>query len=147
MMTEEQQRRVAGLRAVIEAAAPTREGAPMEVRAAAVDLKLELRRGGTTARVLAAALGVHESTLCRWERESGVVTTAARAARPAAARGRGAGFRAVAVVAPKRTPPGVSSLPAAAPPTRAIRVAHAPSGLVIDGLDVDALSALLRSLS
>src|SRR5580704_18121148 len=70
MMTDEQKSKVAELKSVI-AAGTTAEGAPREVRVAAVSLKGELRRTGTTARALAGALGVHESTLCRWEREVG----------------------------------------------------------------------------
>ena len=31
--------------------------------------------------------------------------------------------------------------------TRGLRVAHAPSGLVIDGLDVETLAALLRRMA
>jgi len=34
-----------------------------------------------------------------------------------------------------------------APAPRSLRVAHAPSGLVIDGLDVESLAALLRRMS
>jgi hypothetical protein len=33
------------------------------------------------------------------------------------------------------------------PAAPALRMAHAPSGLVIDGLDVESLAALLRRLS
>jgi hypothetical protein len=31
--------------------------------------------------------------------------------------------------------------------TRGLRVAHAPSGLVVDGLDVETLAVLLRRMS
>ncbi len=147
MMTDEQKRQTAELRAAIEAAAPTREGAPTEVRAAAVALKRELRASGTaTARELVEALGVHESTLCRWEREPSV-SAGRRAASTKRGRGRGAGFRMVQVTPPGRAPSGATPVPVSTTTTRAIRVAHAPSGLVIDGLDVEALSALLRSMS
>ena len=71
MMTDEQKSRAAELKSAIAASATTADGAPREVRVAAVSLKGELRRTGTTARALAGALGVHESTLCRWEREVG----------------------------------------------------------------------------
>src|SRR5580704_3212855 len=57
MMTDEQKSKVAELKSVI-AAGTTAEGAPREVRVAAVSLKGELRRTGTTARALAGALGV-----------------------------------------------------------------------------------------
>ena len=73
MMTDEQKSKVAELRSVI-AAATRADGAPREARVAAVSLKRELRRTGTTARELAGVLGVHESTLCRWEREVGADT-------------------------------------------------------------------------
>jgi hypothetical protein len=65
-MTDEQRSKVAELKAAIAASTPTAGGAPQEVRSAAVAPKRELRREGTTARVLAAALGIHETTLCRW---------------------------------------------------------------------------------
>lgn len=64
-MTDEQKSKVAELKAAIAASAPTSGGAPREVRRAVVGLKRELRREGTTARELAAALGLHETTLCR----------------------------------------------------------------------------------
>ena len=111
MMTDEQKSKVAELKAAIAASAPATGGAPQEVRAAALVLRDELRQEGTTARVLARALGIHETTLCRWQH----VAVAARA----------------------------PSVPAA----RSLRVAHAPSGLVIDGLDVETLAALLRRMS
>jgi DNA-binding transcriptional regulator YiaG len=138
MITDEQKSKVAQLKAVIAAALTTREGAPQETRSAAVALKLEVKRSGTTARVLAAALGVHESTLSRWEREAGV--SCAPAAAPVGKR-RGASFRMVQVAA-TTTPVSVSPLAA-----RGLRVAHTPSGLVIDGLDVETLAALLRRMS
>src|SRR5512132_1115997 len=70
MMTDEQRAKVAELKAAIAASTPTTGGAAPEVRRAVLTLKRELRREGTTARVLAAALGVHETTLCRWEQDS-----------------------------------------------------------------------------
>ena len=56
MMTDEQKSKVAELRSVI-AAATRADGAPREARVAAVYLKRELRRTGTTARVLARRAG------------------------------------------------------------------------------------------
>jgi len=41
----------------------------------------------------------------------------------------------------------VASVAATASPSRSLRVAHAPSGLVIDGLDVETLATLLRRMS
>ncbi len=69
MMTDEQKSRVVELKVAIAATAGTLSGAPGEVRGAVVELKRDVHRGGTTARELAKELGVHESTLCRWERE------------------------------------------------------------------------------
>ena len=151
MMTGDQKSRVAALRARIAATAGT--GTPMTVRAAAVALKQELRRDGITARALAASVGIHESTLCGWERAAvtkqgpGVVT-AARSAKKT--RGRGAGFRQVEIAAAIAT--STSAVPSSllqAPmiATRGLRVAHGPSGLVIDGLDVEALAVLLTRMS
>lgn len=155
MMTDEQKSRVAELKSAI-AAVTTADGAPREVRVAAVSLKRELRRTGTTARELAGALCVHESTLCRWEREvggGGVVTARGevggrgkRRVRAAPqSRGHAARFRMVEVMTAPPTPreavPGVTLAP------RGLRVAHAPSGLVVDGLDVETLAALLRRMS
>ena len=42
------------------------------------------------------------------------------------------------------TMPTVAAVPSGA---RNLRVAHAPSGLVVDGLDVETLAALLRRMS
>jgi len=142
MMTDEQKSKVAELKAAIAASSPTTGGAPREVRVAALALKKDLHRGGTTARVLAAALGIHESTLCRWEHDgAGGGGVAVRAKR---GRSRGASFRMVQVMAP-----GVQSarVTSAAESARGLRVAHAPSGLVVDGLDVETLAALLRRMS
>ena len=66
-MTGEQKSKVAELKAEIAATAGA--GTPLKVRTAAVALKQELRRDGITARALARAVGVHESTLCGWERQ------------------------------------------------------------------------------
>ena len=142
-MTDEQKSRVAEVKGTLTALGKTREGAPRQVREAAVALKRDLQRTGTTARVLAAALEVHESTLCRWEKEVGgprgpAVGREGRARRPR--------FRMVNVAAPPlatRAPAPATSAPA----LRGLRAAHAPSGLVIDGLDVETLAALLRSMS
>jgi hypothetical protein len=144
MMTDEQKAKVAELKAQIAASATRPDGVPPEARAAALTLKKELRRDGTTARVLAAALGVHETTLCRWQRDDRVRRGPASTDKPATTtkkrRRRDAGFRMVQVAA--STPPA-----AATAPPRGLRVAHAPSGLVVDGLDVETLAALLRSMS
>jgi hypothetical protein len=141
MMTDDQKSKVAELKAAIAASAPATGGAPPEVRAAAVVLRDELRRAGTTARVLARALGIHETTLCRWQH------AAVPARKPSVsaqrARGGGAGFRMVEVAGAtlaRATSPSVRT-------TRSLRAAHAPSGLVIDGLDVETLAALLRRMS
>ena len=68
-MTDDQKSKVAELKALIAATATTSEGAPAQVRATALELKRELRRAGITARALAVAIGVHETTLCRWEKD------------------------------------------------------------------------------
>jgi hypothetical protein len=145
MMTDDQRSNVAALRSAIAASAPTTGGAPREVRAAALKLKEELRQVGTTARVLAKALGIHETTLCRWQQESdprrGPGVTAKRGG------GGGAGFRVVHVTASDARTVQVASVAATASPSRSLRVAHAPSGLVIDGLDVETLATLLRRMS
>jgi DNA-binding transcriptional regulator YiaG len=144
MMTGEQQSRVTELKATVAATVATRQGTPEEVRVAVVALRRELQRGGVTASSFAASLGVHVSTLCRWELDVG----RREAAAPEATRRQrapGAGFRRVEVAAPTAlTPVGVSSVKQAA---RGLRVAHAPSGLVIDGLDVETLAALLQRMS
>jgi hypothetical protein len=41
----------------------------------------------------------------------------------------------------------VKSAAVSSPASRGLRVAHAPSGIVVDGLDVETLAALLRRLS
>ena len=59
-----------------------------------------------------------------------------------------AGFRVVQMaVSPSTTAPSLSAAQAGATPTHGLRVAHAPSGLVIDGLDLETLAALLRRMS
>jgi hypothetical protein len=143
MMTDEQKTKVAELKAAIAASVPTAGGAPRAVRAAVLALKKELRRSGTTARVLAAALGVHETTLCRWER----APEARRATKAPAKSGRGGGFRMVQLTGPERTPGRGTVETAVVSTPRGLRVAHAPSGLVVDGLDVETLAALLRRMS
>ena len=138
MMTEEQKSKVQQLKARIAA---TAGGAPPEVRVEVLALKKDLRRDGTTARALASALGVHETTLCRWERER--PARRQKAALESGARGtRTSGFRVVQLAAPEATP-----VKSASPSSRSLRVAHAPSGLVIDGLDVETLATLLRRMS
>jgi hypothetical protein len=139
MMTDEQRSTVAELKAAIAASVPTAGGAPLEVRVAVLALKRELRRSGMTARALAAALGVHETTLCRWEQ----APAARRTPKVPGKSGRGGSFRMVQLTGPDRTP-GRS---AAVSMPRSLRVAHAPSGLVIDGLDVETLAALLRRMA
>lgn len=142
MMTEDQKSRVAELRSAIAASAPT-TGAPREVRVAALELKEELRQVGITARVLAKALGIHETTLCRWQQEGGSGRVPAMSVK----RGRGATFRMVHVTAPDARPARGAAAAETAPSSRGLRVAHAPSGLVIDGLDVETLAALLQRMS
>jgi len=141
MMTDDQKSKVAELKAAIAASAPATGGAPPEARAAALVLRDELRQEGTTARVLARALGIHETTLCRWQHA--VVPARAPSASARRDRGRGAGFRMVQVAGATLARGTSPSVPAA----RSLRVAHAPSGLVIDGLDVETLAALLRRMS
>lgn len=145
MMTDEQRSKAAELKAAIAASAPTSGGAPQEVRRAVLALKRELRREGTTARVLAAALGIHETTLCRWEHDRG--TSRGPEERTKRFRGRSRAFREVHVTAPDATSAQVVARAGTAPMARGLRVAHAPSGLVIDGLDVEMLAELLRRMS
>ena len=140
MMTDDQKSRVAKLKAAIAASAPATGGAPREVRAAALSLRAELRQVGTTARVLATALGIHQTTLCRWQHDEADPAPTAPAKR---SQGRGAGFRMVQVAGTRSA--RAASVPAST--ARSLRVAHAPSGLVIDGLDVDTLAALLQRMS
>lgn len=144
MMTDEQRSRVAKLKAAIAASERTTGGVPQAVRGEVLALRQEFRAEGTTARALAAMLGVHETTLSRWGRERGAEATAG-SARPTVSRGRGrrrgAGFRMVQVGAEAKSAALVS------PASGGLRVAHAPSGIVVDGLDVETLAALLRRLS
>lgn len=149
MMTGEQKSKVAALKAEIAAAAGA--GTPLEVRTAVVTLKQELRREGVTARALASAVGVHESTLCGWERQRGTPRQPA-VARPA--RKRSAGFRVVQIaeataISTSMSAPSSSSLSvrASTPSAHGLRVVHAPSGLVVDGLDVEMLAALLKRMT
>src|SRR5262249_14482371 len=131
--------------------AATPGGAPPEVRKAVLSLKQELREGGTTARKLAALLRIHEKTLCRWEREEATRSGAkVVATSPTFATGEREGlasFRVgqVATPSPAARMPATSGLSGLS--GRGLRVAHAPSGLVVDGLDVETLAALLRRLS
>src|SRR5512132_4627475 len=110
MMTGEQKSRVAALKAQIAATAGA--GTPLKIRAVAVALKQELRRDGITARALAASIGIHESTLCHWER---VTVTNRGPVAGKAPRSRGAGFRIVHVAEPAATttvsPSSVLSVP------------------------------------
>jgi hypothetical protein len=147
MMTDEQKSKAAELKVAIEASDRATGGAPQEVRVAALVLKQELRREGTTARVLAAVLGIHETTLCRWEREAraGAAEVVRRSPKQSTTgtkrRRRGTSFRMVQVAAPAKS----TTISPLAP--RGLRAAHAPSGIVVDGLDVETLATLLRRLS
>lgn len=145
MMTDEQRSKVAELKAAIAASTPTTGGAPPEVRRAVLALKREMRREGTTARVLAAGLGVHETTLCRWEQDGG--PSRGPGERAKRRRGHSTSFREVHVAAPAATSVPIVSTAAPTPMARSLRVAHGPSGLVIDGLDVATLAELLRRMS
>jgi hypothetical protein len=146
MMTDEQKLKVAALKSAIAASAPTTGGAPREVRVAVLKLKEELRQVGTTARALAKALGIHEATLCRWQQEGAPGRGSVVAVKQGRA-GGSAGFRVVHVTASDARTVQVASVAATAPPSRSLRAAHARSGLVIDGLDVETLAALLRRMS
>ena len=146
-MTSEQKSKVAALKAEIAAAGGA--GTPVGVRTAVVALKQELRREGVTARALASAVGVHESTLCGWERQSGPLRKPI-VARPA--RKRGAGFRIVQIAEATSTSTSAPLSPtlsvrASTPSAHGLRVVHAPSGLVVDGLDVEMLAALLKRMT
>lgn len=135
MLTEEQKSKAVELKA---------EVATVVGRAAVVELKGDVRRGGGTARELARVLGVHESTLCRWERE----VRAARGQKRRRQEGSSqddSKFRLVKIAAPER--PSAPCAPAMGPAGARLRVAHAPSGLVIEGLDVEALVKLLQRMS
>jgi transposase-like protein len=128
------------LRAAITQAAKRGDarGVPAAVRRQVLEfVAAERSTRGTTARATAAALGVHETTLSRWAREAREVTSTARAGRG------GVSFRAVRIAEP------TAALAAAPPACRApvVRVAHPTSGLVIEGLDIEMLTSLLRSLS
>ena len=155
MMTDEQKSKVAELKATVAATATAAGGAPAKVREAILALKKELRRDGTTARELASALGLHETTLCRWERDEqvGSGTTGRRRASsprtpsPRTPSPRAPSFRRVQITAPETTPARPASASLTVPAVPGLRVAHAPSGLVIDGLDVETLAALLRRMS
>src|SRR3954470_6710108 len=117
MMTDEQRFKVAELKAAIAASTPRTGGVPPAVRVAVLALKRELRREGTTARVLAAALDIHETTLCRWEHDRGArrgpeVLLANRGL------GRSASFREVHVAAPGAKPVQVVSAAVTTPMAR-----------------------------
>lgn len=138
MMTEHQKSKASELRAVVAATMDTAAGTPREAREDAVALARNVAASGGTAQELAVALGVHPTTLSRWKRES----AAPRAVAPRAQRASTPSFREVRV-----EPASPVARRPAAPVPRALRVAHAPSGLVIDGLDVESLAALLRCLA
>ena len=144
MMTDEQKSKALELKEEIAKTAGMLCGAPVEVREAVVELKRQLQRDGTTARELAAVLGVHESTLCRWERDVRALRPQKRHAR-SASYGAASSFRMVTVTGRDARPAELA--PASKPAAGSLRVAHAPSGLVVDGLDVESLAALLRRMS
>src|SRR5688500_13743187 len=75
---------------------------------------------GRTARDVAGALGIHEVTLSKWKRDAARLSE------------RGA-FREVALLRPAPSP--------------VLRVAHARTGLVVEGLDLDGLVDLIARLS
>ena len=144
-MTDDQKSKLDALKAVIAATAKTPAGTPVKVRATALELKRELRRAGIRARALAAAIGVHETTLCRCEKDP--VMTRDRPAAKKTHR-RSAGFRVVQMaVSPSPIVPSLSAAQTGATPARGLRVAHRPSGLVIDGLDIETLAALRDRLA
>lgn len=111
---------------------------PDALRRRIVEFALEGRAGGRLAADVARAMGIHEVTLSQWT---------AALHRGAPSRG---GFRQVRVIAESavRVSPAsvVRSHAGASEPPR-LRVAHASTGIVIDGLDVDGVVALLRKLS
>lgn len=145
MMTGEQRSKAAELRAAIAATAGTVNGAPHEVRQAVVELKREVQFSGATARELAEALGVHESTLCRWERSMPARAAAKKEGRGERATQGTSSFRLVKVAesGAARSAGAGGAMPVVAH----LRVAHAPSGLMIEGLDIEGLAVLLRRLS
>jgi len=145
-MTDEQRLKVAELKAAITSSTSRTGGVPPAVRVAALALKRELRREGTTARALAAALDIHETTLCRWEHDRGAIR-GPEVLLANRGRGHSVSFREVHVAAPSAKPAQVVSAAVTTPMARGLRVAHGPSGLVIDGLDVETLAELLRRMS
>ena len=148
MMTDEQKSKVAELKAALASTAATPSGAPPEVRKAVLSLKHELREGGTPARKLAELLRIHETTLCRWERQEATRSeTKMVATSPTLATGEREGLASFRVVQVATPSPGVRRPVPSGLSGRGLRVAHAPSGLVVDGLDVETLAALLRRLS
>jgi hypothetical protein len=106
------------LRAAISATADYRNagGVPRDIRRRVLAHVAEQKAAGLSARVTAATLGVHQTTLFRWAREERPSTVA---------------FREVVVA---------ESVAGRGGPLRAV---HAASGLVIEGLDVETLAALL----
>jgi hypothetical protein len=144
MMTDEQKSKALALKAEIAKTASMPCGAPFDVREAVVELKWELSGDGTTARELAAVLGVHESTLCRWERDVRARAPQKRRTQSTSP-GTASSFRMVTFTAPGAR--SAELAPATRSAAGSLRVAHAPSGLVVDGLDVESLAALLRRLS
>lgn len=144
MITEATRSKIAELRAMIAATASTATGTARGTRSAAVELKRRAGDEGMTAPALARALGVHVRTLYRWEWE---VRGEGRGGRKRSLRQSAPeGFRAVQVVGSL----ALSSEGPSAPVKVAhasLRVAHAGSGLIIEGLDVESLATLMRRLS
>ncbi len=114
---------VTELRRAIAAAKGGRRNAhvPVDLRRRALESLDAGRARGTKAREIAAALGVHETTLLNWQRDKGAHTPFVQA-------------KVVAHRAPER---GVVA------PTSA----RTPRVIVIDGLDICELQELLRGLS
>jgi hypothetical protein len=135
---------VAELRAALGPAAERGAGGgvPRPVRRRVLEfVAAERKARGTTARASAATLGLHETTLSRWARDARRAMSSAHGDHAGVGHTNG-GFRAVCLAEPTpalAAPSATGRLP--------LRVAHPRSGLVIDGLDVEMLASLLRSLS
>ena len=138
-MTDEQKARAAELKARMAA-----HGTPTELREAVVALKNDGVRGGSTVREVAEAVGLRVGTLYRWQRQGRSGQRGEGVAVRATDADGAAAFRRVRLKAPGTSR---SVALAAVAASGGLRVAHAPSGLVIDGLDVNTLAALLRRMS
>ncbi len=135
MLTQELKSKALELKAEIA----TKEG-----RAAVVELKAEVQRSGATARELAGVLGVHESTLCRWGRELGVSGRRRRRSSLTSSDQAESKFRLVTVTAETAS---TSRALVSGPSRASLRAVHTPSGLVLEGLDVETAAALLQRMS